>query len=170
MELLVRHIDSLKTPVREFKYIKFFSGFVNPEILINKIKMGLEIPNLKNSLVKMLCDYSLQVSIQDGCNSILVTDYFGLHEKLTRQQQRAVFLSNDHTCGLCRQNIIVKGKFTKKNIFFYLKNIYLNFFWFVSTDPLKTDVLIFNCRHYFHENCLPDKFIDFCTICKSKKQ
>lgn len=86
------------------------SGFINPEILINKIKPGLEIPNLKNSLVKMLCDYSLQVSIQDGCNSILVTDYFDLHEKLTRQQQKAVFLSNDHTCGLCRQDIIVKGK------------------------------------------------------------
>lgn len=71
--------------------------------------MGLEIPNLKNSLVKMLCDYSLQVSIQEGCNSILVTDWFGLHEKLARQQQRAVYLSNDHTCGLCQQVIIVKG-------------------------------------------------------------
>lgn len=80
--------------------------------------MGLEIPNLKNSLVKMLCDYSLQVSIQDGCNSILVTDYFDLHEKLTRQQQRAVFLSNDHTCGLCRQDIIVKGIFGF--LFFFL--------------------------------------------------
>lgn len=99
----------------EINILKIISGFINPEILINKIKMGLEIPNLKNSLVKMLCDYSLQVSIQDGCNSILVTDYFGLHEKLTRQQQRAVFLSNDHTCGLCQQDIIVKGK-QKKNL------------------------------------------------------
>ncbi|XP_037029036.1 vacuolar protein sorting-associated protein 41 homolog [Bradysia coprophila] len=137
--------QSLDRPDIMTKLLDGIVGFINPEILINKIKMGLEIPNLKNSLVKMLCDYSLQVSIQDGCNSILVTDYFGLHEKLTRQQQRAVYLSNDHTCGLCRQDIIVK-------------------------DPLKTDVLIFNCRHYFHENCLPDKFIDFCTICKSKKQ
>lgn len=71
--------------------------------------MGQNIPGLKDSLTKMLCDLRLQVSIQDGCNAILVQDYFNLHEKLTRSQQRALFISSDNTCGQCRREIVVKG-------------------------------------------------------------
>lgn len=72
--------------------------------------MGLEIPELKRSLIKMLCDYNLQVSIQNGCNNILVADYFSLHEKLFKFQQKAMYISTDNRCGLCQGDIIVKGK------------------------------------------------------------
>lgn len=79
-------------------------------MLVDKIKMGQCIPGLKDSLVKMLCDLRLQVSIQDGCNNILVRDYFNLHDKLIRNQQKALFVSYDHACGMCRNDILVKGK------------------------------------------------------------
>lgn len=72
--------------------------------------MGQEIPGLKRSLIKMLCDYSLQVSIQDGCNDILITDYFNLHQKLVNMQQKALYISSDNTCGVCRREFIMKGK------------------------------------------------------------
>lgn len=91
-------------------FIFRLTGFINPEILVDKIKMGQCIPGLKASLVKMLCDLRLQVSIQDGCNNILVRDYFNLHDKLTRNQQKALFVSYDHACGMCRNDILVKGK------------------------------------------------------------
>lgn len=58
----------------------------------------------------MLCDLRLQVSIQDGCNNILVRDYFNLYNKLTKSQHRGLYISAENTCGLCRREIIVKGK------------------------------------------------------------
>lgn len=88
----------------------FFLGFINPVILVDKIKMGVQIPELKRSLIKMLCDYSLQVSITDGCNKILERDYFSLHQKLYKCQQKAVSVSDSNICGLCSRDIFVKGK------------------------------------------------------------
>lgn len=35
--------------------------YVDPRILVKRIESGLEIPGLKNSLVKMMQDYNLQV-------------------------------------------------------------------------------------------------------------
>lgn len=82
---------------------------------MNKIKLGQSIPGLKNSLIKMLCDLRLQVSIQDGCNNIVVKDYFNLFDKLVRSQQRAIYVSNDNTCEMCRRDIVVKGKEMRKS-------------------------------------------------------
>nr|XP_019538216.2 vacuolar protein sorting-associated protein 41 homolog [Aedes albopictus] len=139
--------ESVDNPYIMTKLLDGIAGFINPEILVNKIKKGQEIPGLKNSIIKMLCGFSLQVSIQDGCNQILVTDYFNMHERLAKVQQGALPITGENTCGLCRRDIIVK-------------------------DPprTETDIVVFNCRHYFHENCLPDKYnTDYCTVCKSRK-
>lgn len=101
--------QSLDRPELMTKLLDGIAGFINPEILVNKIKIGQCIPGLKNSLIKMLCDYGLQVSIQDGCNHILVGDYFNLHERLVRSQQKALFISDDNICGLCQKDILIKG-------------------------------------------------------------
>lgn len=102
--------QSIDRPQIMTKLLDGIAGFINPEILVNKIKMGQCIPGLKDSLVKMLCDLRLQVSIQDGCNDILVRDYFNLHDRHVRCQQKAVYISNDNICGLCQEDIVVKGK------------------------------------------------------------
>lgn len=49
------------------------------------------IPGLKNALVKMLYQYNLQVSVQEGCQKILVSDYFNLLKKLVKTQQKGSF-------------------------------------------------------------------------------
>lgn len=134
--------------------------------------MGQCIPGLKESLVKMLCDLRLQVSIQDGCNNILVRDYFNLHGKLIRNQQKALFVSNDHACGKCRNDILIKGKLNFNTMYDILGHAsFLLRLDFISiSDSIKTSIVLFNCRHFFHETCLPDKYsIDLCTVCKSKK-
>ncbi len=85
-----------------------------------------------------------QVSIHNGCNQILATDYFNLHEKLVLQQQKGLSINTDSICGLCERDVL-------------------------SKDP-KSDVIVFNCHHLFHEICLPEKFdIDSCSICKKSK-
>lgn len=168
--------QSLDRPEIMTKLLDGIAGFINPEILVNRIKMGQCIPGLKDSLVKMLCDLRLQVSIQDGCNDILVRDYFNLHERHVRCQQKAVYISHDNICGLCQKDIVVKGRRKKQLsipvqfvcVFFVTKTKYSSFF--PLSDAINMKIIAFNCRHFFHEICLPDKYnIDYCTVCKSKK-
>lgn len=106
-DILIKH--SLNNANVLTKVLDGVVGFINPEVLITQIRDGDTIPNLKRSLIKMLCDTSLQMSIQSDCNNILVADYFGLHERLLQSEQRAIFVSHEHTCGMCRKDIIVKG-------------------------------------------------------------
>lgn len=121
--------------------------YVDPTVLVQKIKLGLEIPGLKNSLVKMLRSYNLQVSVQEGCKKILVSDYFNLHKKLVHVQQRGMSIHEEVLCGKCYRKIIVK-------------------------DIGKTStVIIYNCKHCFHEQCLPDSVeLNTCGICYPVKQ
>lgn len=141
-------------------------GFINPEVVITQIRNGDVIPDLKRSLIKMLCDTSLQMSIQSDCNNILVADYFGLHEKLLQSEQRAVFVSHENSCGMCRKDIIVKGEFQSIDSDTF-GSIFNQFF--VAENP-KTDIVLFNCRHMFHGNCLPDALRrnEVCHICTKK--
>lgn len=111
LELWKNLIDkSLNKPEVMTKLLDGIVGYINPVILIDKIEMGQDIPGLKNSIIKMLSNYSLQVSIQEGCNKILVTDYFNLHEKLVKHQQEALFISDEITCERCSRSIIIKGE------------------------------------------------------------
>lgn len=96
------------------------AGYINPEKLVNHIKIGQTIPGLKNSLVKMLSDLQLQVTIQDGCNNILIGDYFHLHDRIVHLQQKAVSIAPENTCGLCQRDIISKGKIV---CFFLFKSV-----------------------------------------------
>lgn len=56
-------------------FVAFITGLLNnigthvdPILLIHRIKEGMEIPNLRDSLVKILQDYNLQVSILSWTN------------------------------------------------------------------------------------------------------
>lgn len=63
--------------------------------MVQRIEPTLEIPGLKKALVKMMCDYNLQVSVQEGCKKILSNDYFNLHERLVRCQQKGIFVDGN---------------------------------------------------------------------------
>ena len=69
---------------------------VGPEIdpirLIRRIKNGLEIPGLKGALIKILHDFNLQVSLLEGCQTILSGDGADLVHKLHRNQTSGFFL------------------------------------------------------------------------------
>lgn len=47
---------------------------IDPIRLIRRIQNGLEIPNLKASIIKILQDFHLQMSLIEGCRSIMVSD------------------------------------------------------------------------------------------------
>lgn len=121
------------------------SSYVDPRILVQRIAFGYEIPGLKNSLVKMLRDYNLQVSVKEGCTNIIVSDCFDLLQRLMGMQQRGLIIDDDLVCCVCQQKQLTKGNST-------------------------SNVLMFYCRHSFHEECLPsvDSTLK-CIICCSQK-
>lgn len=119
--------------------------YVDPTVLVHKIKKDMKIPGLKNSLVKMLNQYNLQVSVQEGCKKILVSDYFNLQKKLVRVHQKGVSVCNEVVCGACHRKLIGK-------------------------DPSRVvSLAMFNCKHAFHVQCLPDN-VTVCGICYAMEQ
>ena len=66
---------------------------INPIRLIRRIKNGLEIPGLRGALIKILHDFNLQVSLLEGCQTILDGDCAELAQTLYRNQTNGFFLN-----------------------------------------------------------------------------
>ncbi|XP_044763027.1 vacuolar protein sorting-associated protein 41 homolog [Coccinella septempunctata] len=141
--------DLMNHSVDKPEYINFLlqsiGTFVDPTMLIQKIKDNTVIPGLKNSLVKMLYQYNLRVSVQEGCKKILMSDYFNLQQKLVRVQQKGVSIIEEVVCGACHRKIIEKD------------------------SSRMTNILLFNCKHAFHEQCMPEGS-GTCGICYPLKK
>ncbi|KAG6882226.1 hypothetical protein C0992_012445, partial [Termitomyces sp. T32_za158] len=66
---------------------------ISPIRLIRRIKNGLEIPGLKEALIKILQDFHLQISLLEGCQAIMNSDSSELSLQLQKNQTRGFFLS-----------------------------------------------------------------------------
>ena len=66
---------------------------IDPIRLIRRIKNGLEIPGLKEALIKILQTFNLQISLLEGCQSILEGDSATLARKLQKDQTKGFFES-----------------------------------------------------------------------------
>lgn len=120
--------------------LQSIGSFIDPTALILKIKEDMKIPGLKNSLVKMLNQYNLQVSVQEGCKKILVSDYFNIQKRLNQIHQQGASVTDEILCGACHYKLI-------------------------QSDPSRTsNIIMFNCKHIFHMQCLPED-VTFCVIC-----
>ncbi|XP_064614137.1 vacuolar protein sorting-associated protein 41 homolog [Liolophura sinensis] len=119
---------------------------VDPIILIQKIRQGMEIPGLRDSLVKILQDYNLQISLREGCRKILVADSFGLSDKQVKMQRRGICVEGSQMCQICHQRILV------------------------SDLRYASNIAVFFCRHAFHEDCLPVHAMERCAICSTQRR
>ncbi|PIK53217.1 putative vacuolar protein sorting-associated protein 41-like [Apostichopus japonicus] len=135
--------SSIKKPVFITGLLNNIGTHVDPIILIRKIEGGMEIPGLRDSLVKILQDYNLQISLRDGCKNILVSDCFSLMDKLNKMQKRGLRVEVSQSCNFCNSPI------------------------FNSIDP---SVVVFFCHHAFHEDCLINQNVEHCIICHSQKR
>ncbi|KAF8644880.1 hypothetical protein AX16_008217, partial [Volvariella volvacea WC 439] len=83
---------------------------VGPEIepirLIRRIKNGLEIPGLKEALIKILQDFNLQISLLEGCQEILNGDGAELGRVLQKNQQGGFLLGAKSKCQVCGKALI----------------------------------------------------------------
>ncbi|CAB3979402.1 vacuolar sorting-associated 41 homolog [Paramuricea clavata] len=120
---------------------------VDPIKLIKRIPSDMEIPGLRDSLVKILQDYNLQISLREGCKKILVKDSVSLMQRATRTRQKGVAVTELSTCSSCQGNILV-----------------------LDTRQA-SQIVTFFCRHVFHIDCLANKDQEFyCQICTARGQ
>jgi hypothetical protein len=64
---------------------------INPLRIIRRIKDDLEVPRLKDALVKILQASNLQVSLLEGCQKILAGDISSYASHLQRSQTNGAF-------------------------------------------------------------------------------
>ena len=69
---------------------------IDPIRLIRRIKNGLEIPGLKEALIKILQAFNLQISLMEGCQTILDGDCSTLARKLYKDQAKGFFGTGAH--------------------------------------------------------------------------
>ncbi|CAA7259453.1 unnamed protein product [Cyclocybe aegerita] len=100
---------------------------ISPIRLIRRIKNGLEIPGLKEALIKILQDFHLQISLLEGCQTILNGDSSDLSRKLQHNQSAGFFLSSRTPCTVCSKSL---------------------------QDTPQTLTLLFLCRHVVHATCV----------------
>ncbi|XP_042448785.1 vacuolar protein sorting-associated protein 41 homolog [Zingiber officinale] len=67
-------------------------GNLDPLYIVKKVPDGLEIPRLRDRLVKIVTDYRTETSLRHGCNDILKTDCVNLLIKYYKEARRAVYL------------------------------------------------------------------------------
>ncbi|KAI8852801.1 hypothetical protein BC829DRAFT_360401 [Chytridium lagenaria] len=71
-------------------------AYIEPVNLIRRIPDGLEIPGLRDALVKVLTDYGIQMSLREGCQRILVNDAVELQESFYRIQRKGMRMSGNN--------------------------------------------------------------------------
>jgi len=112
---------------------------IDPRILVEKIEPGLKIPGLRDSLIQILRDFNLQICLQEGCKKILVSDCYSLLQRRIKASSKGVKVDTGVTCPVCSGGLLLK-------------------------DPSRMEnIVVFNCRHAYHADCLPDDNV--CTLC-----
>jgi len=66
---------------------------IDPIRLIRRIKNGLEIPGLKEALIKILHDFHLQISLLEGCQTIINGDSSDLAKTRSKGQNSGFFMN-----------------------------------------------------------------------------
>ncbi|KAJ7195868.1 vacuolar assembling protein VPS41 [Mycena rebaudengoi] len=101
--------DLLKYSETRPAFIRGLLENVGPEIsplrLIRRIKNGLEIPGLQEALIKILQDFHLQISLLEGCQTILNGDSSEFARKLHKDQTAGFFITAKTACPICSRSL-----------------------------------------------------------------
>jgi len=101
---------------------------IDPIRLIRRIKNGLEIPGLKDALIKILHDFHLQISLLEGCQTILNGDCASLAVRLHGDQTAGFFITTKTLCPVCERSL---------------------------QEAPQSLLLLYLCRHVVHASCIP---------------
>ncbi|KAG4979909.1 hypothetical protein JHK82_033151 [Glycine max] len=75
-------------------------GNLDPLYIVNKVPNGLEIPRLRDRLVKIITDYRTETSLRHGCNDIIKADCVNLLIKYYKEARHGISLECIGHCFL----------------------------------------------------------------------
>jgi len=116
---------------------------ISPIRLLRRIKNGLEIPGLKEALIKILQDFHLQISLLEGCGAILAGDCTDLTGRLQKGQGSGFLLTGMYpplfwvcvlNCPIAKTECPICNRPMQGN--------------------LRGLVILFLCRHVVHLSCV----------------
>jgi hypothetical protein len=110
---------------------------IDPIRLIRRIKNGLEIPGLKEALIKILWDFNLQISLLEGCQTVLHSDTTDFAQRLQASQISGFFGSAQTPCSLCGRPLFIPSPLPERML--------------VQQQSL---ALLFLCGHVVHASCV----------------
>ncbi|XP_010521708.1 PREDICTED: vacuolar protein sorting-associated protein 41 homolog [Tarenaya hassleriana] len=142
-------------------------GNLDPLYIVNMVPNGLEIPRLRDRLVKIITDYRTETSLRHGCNDILKTDIVNLLVKCFNEARRGVCLSNEEDDSRAKRESSRNSSFSQRRTD---KSPSLRMTEIKSKtrgdtrccicfDPVSirgASVVIFFCCHAYHMTCLTD--------------
>ena len=107
------------------------------------------------------------MTLQEGCNKILVSDCFTLLEKQFHNLSRGLYSHKETQCGGCGGRIVLRASLETQDSG-------------SSSSPsardasIYCDTFVFNCKHAFHIECLPadeqHKEGTNCSLCSASKK
>lgn len=147
MTLWIELIDrSINKPENIRDLLENIGTHVDPIVLIRRIPSGLRIPGLRNALVKILQDYSMQTSMWFQCKKILSSDVIALSKKQHEVHTKPICVNEETVCCACERPVLNSA----------------------NADTSNLEISAFLCRHTFHASCLQYK--KFCSICNGDRR
>ncbi|CAD6261788.1 unnamed protein product [Miscanthus lutarioriparius] len=91
-EELIR--QCLQKPEMVGNLLEHTVGNLDPLYIVSLVPDGLEIPRLRDRLVKIVTDYRTETSLRNGCNDILKADCVNLLVKYYHEARRGVYMAS----------------------------------------------------------------------------
>uniref|UniRef100_A0A2P2MIV2 Vacuolar protein sorting-associated protein 41 homolog n=1 Tax=Rhizophora mucronata TaxID=61149 RepID=A0A2P2MIV2_RHIMU len=148
-------------------------GNLDPLHIVNMVPNGLEIPRLRDRLVKIITDYRTETSLRHGCNDILKADCVNLLVKCFNEAKRGICISNEEEGAQMQRDRSRDSQATERTVITRTVEVKSktrgDARCCVCFDPLSVQnvsVIAFFCCHAYHMDCLVDSMHTF----SSKKE
>ncbi|GFZ17830.1 vacuolar protein sorting 41 [Actinidia rufa] len=149
-------------------------GNLDPLYIVNIVPNGLEIPRLRDRLVKIITDYRTETSLRHGCNDILKTDCVNLLIKYYKEATRAIYLSNEEDEARAKRDEIRASQSSERTPIARTMEVKSKTRGSgrccICFDPFSiqnVSIIAFFCCHSYHATCLSDSTI---SVSSSNKE
>ncbi|KAL4011310.1 hypothetical protein IC575_028364 [Cucumis melo] len=136
-------------------------GNLDPLYIVNMVPNGLEIPRLRDRLVKIITDYRTETSLRHGCNDILKADTVNLLVKYYKEARHGIYLSNEEDEARGKRNENKVSQSIQKSLNVRMMEVKSKTrggtrccICFNPFSIQNISVIVFFCCHAYHETCL----------------
>ncbi|PON71205.1 Vacuolar protein sorting-associated protein [Trema orientale] len=138
-------------------------GNLDPLYIVNMVPNGLEIPRLRDRLVKIITDYRTETSLRHGCNDILKADCVNLLVKCYKEARHGIYLSNEEDETRSKRNDSGSSQAIERSPSVRSMEVKSKTRGggrcCMCFDPFSiqsVSVIVFFCCHAYHTTCLMD--------------